>query len=168
MLMTPKAMYLKMPALSAQTHKPWAELSFAELKKSSGVDFSQLTQQAQQMQPTQYLQMLSASGDITLVGTAKVDGVQTQHFAGTVDPAKALAALSPQARAAWAKLGAGSEHLDVWVDSAGRPRRVTVSVTTASLATTTDLHLSSYGTKVSVTPPPASQTADLAKLLPKG
>lgn len=168
MIMTPKAMYMNMPALTAQTHKRWAELSYAALKKSSGVDIGQLTRQAQQMQPAQYLQMLTVSGNVKLVGTEKVDGVTTAHYAGSVDPAKALEAVSPQARAAWASLapGGGIEKVGVWVDHAGRPRRVTAAVTTSVLTMAMDLHLSSYGIAVSVTPPPANQTVDLAALLP--
>lgn len=175
MIMTPKAIYMDMPLLTRQTHKTWAELSFAALKQSSGVDVGQLSQQAQQLEPGQYVAMLTRSGNVTLVGSAKVDGVATQHYSGTVDVGKAVAALSPQLRSAWAKLsaaGASTERVDVWVDAQGRPRLVKVAIgssastasaaSTAGLTMSVTLHLSDYGLKVDVAAPPASQTVDLA------
>lgn len=168
-LLTPKAIYMSLPQLTAMTHKPWTELSFATLGKAAGgVNLSQLFDQAQQTAPAQYLAILTKSGDVHLVGTTTIDGVATQHYAGNVDLAKALAAASPALQssyAALAKQGVTTEHVDVWLDSAGEPRRIQTTVSTSQMTVSTKLHVSGYGTKVVVVAPPAAQTFDLGKTL---
>lgn len=167
-LMTPKAMYMSMPVLTQMTHKPWTELSFATLSKAGGPNLSQLVDQAQQTAPAQYLSILTRSGDVKLVGTATIDGVSTKHYSGNVDLAKALAAASPALRsslATLAKEGVKTEHVDVWLDPAGEPRRIQTTLTTPQVSISTKLHLSDYGAKVVVVPPPAAQVFDLAKSL---
>ena len=127
--MTSKAMYMSMPQLTAMTHKPWTELSFATLSKASGgVNLSQLIDQAQQTAPAQYIAILTKSGDVHLVGTATIDGVVDAALRRQRRPRQG--ACPPHRlplRSAWATLakqGVKTEHVDVWLDAAGQPRRI--------------------------------------------
>jgi hypothetical protein len=164
MLATSQAVYLKLPMLSSVLHKQWAKISFKDTTSFGGVDLGQFAGQAQQLQPGQYLSMLATSANVKAVGKATIDGVSTNHYKGTVDLQKALASL-PNVPEIWTKLatseGLKAVHIDAWIDAGHRPRRVTMTLASAALSLTVNLHLSSYGVKVTVTPPASSQTLDL-------
>ncbi|MDX6255676.1 MAG: hypothetical protein QOJ11_2010 [Frankiales bacterium] len=167
MLVTDQAIYVKLPMLSSLLHKPWAKISFKDSTSIGGVDLGQFAGQAQQLQPVQYLSMLASSANVKPVGKpVTIDGVSTRHYTGTVDLQKALAAL-PHVSEVWSKLatseGLKAVHLDAWLDSANRPRKLTMTLSSAALSLTVNLHLSSYGVKVVLTTPPSGQTLDLTK-----
>lgn len=164
MLATSQAVYLKLPMLSSVLHKQWAKISFKTSTSFGGVDLGQFAGQAQQLQPGQYLSMLASSANVKAVGTGPIDGVSTTHYKGTVDLQKALATL-PDVPEIWTKLvtseGLKAVHLDAWIDAGHRPRKITMTLSSLTLSLTVNLHLSSYGVKVTVTPPATSQTLDL-------
>jgi hypothetical protein len=165
MLATDQAVYVKLPMLSSLLHKQWAKISFKDTASFGGVDLGQFAGQAQQLQPGLYLSMLASSANVKPVGKAvTIDGVSTRHYTGTVDLQKALASL-PHGSEVWSKLatseGLKAVHIDAWLDAANRPRKLTMTLSSTALSLTVNLHLSSYGVKVSVTPPASSQTLDL-------
>jgi hypothetical protein len=166
MLLNGSALYVKLPGLSSVLHKQWAKLSLTEATKAAGVDLSQFSTQAAQLQPGTYLDVLSRSASVKAVGKATVDGVSTEHYAGSVDLAKALSQL-PNVPAMWTKLataqGVKTVHVDAWIDAQHHPRKVLASFGSTTGTVTVTLHLKDYGVKVAVTPPPASQTIDLTK-----
>jgi hypothetical protein len=168
-LFTPKAIYLKLAALAQQVGKPWVKMTFAEINQASGVNFQQIISQAQQAKPGQYVEQLTHAGDLHKVGTGTVDGVATTHYAGFVPLKDQLSAIPSSLRSKTAQefqlLGIKGATIDVWIDAHHLVRR-SISVakgSKGSIRVTADA--SNYGEKVTVNPPPASQTADLGKLI---
>jgi hypothetical protein len=100
----------------------------------------------------------TVSGPVTTVGSDTVHGDATTHYRATVTIDKS----SP----------AQAVPVDVWVDDAGRLRKLTASLdasTTplASLGTVqVTAELWGFGTPVNITPPPADQVGDASGLLP--
>jgi hypothetical protein len=165
-LVTSTAVYLQLPSLASLLHKQWAKISLTGASSVGGADLGQFAGQAQQVAPGQYLRLLTQSVNVKALGTATIDGVLTRHYAGSVDLQKALAAL-PQVPEIWTKLatseGIKAVHVNAWIDAANRPRRITLALASSTVSLTVALHLSSYGVKVTVTPPPAAETVDLTK-----
>lgn len=167
-LFTPDAIYMNMPILEAQVGKPWIEIKFSELKAASGFDFKQFASQAQQMQPAQYIQQLTASGDVHVVGHETVNGVDTTHYAGTVSIKDEMshysAALRAQLQPLLDKAGFTGSVVDVWLDGHGLVRRVKTSAEGGKGTFSVAMDVLAYGVPVDVTPPPADQVADLGQL----
>ncbi|MFL6140055.1 MAG: hypothetical protein ACJ74O_19940 [Frankiaceae bacterium] len=169
-VMTGTALYLSFPAVRSQLGKDWVEIRFSDVSKATGLNLSSMLSQARQFDPSQSLQLLSASGRIHRVGTGTVSGVPTTHYAGTVDVAAALRQLPAGAtrrlaRRGITEMGFKQQHVDAWIDSAGRTRRVVTSVSGSMMSMRTDLVISRYGERVSVSAPPASRTVDLHDVL---
>ena len=168
-------LYMKIPELSAELGgKTWAELDLSSLG-TLGSTFQSLIDSTKNSDPTQQLQPLLASGDVHKVGSETVDGVQADHYAGTVDPTTAfdsgLAAKNltadqiNQLKSLMKTAGVTSETIDVWVASDGLPVRLTVSSNTSQGALKFDMHMSNWGKPVSITAPPADQVGDISSLL---
>jgi hypothetical protein len=167
-LITGAALYLHMPQLAARTGKPWAVIRFDEMSSASGVDFGQMMQQAQQMDPNQFIKQLVASGDVHRVGAEVIRGLPTTHYAGTVPVSKTIAQFSGSTRAAMQRLmhsaGISSTTVDVWLDAHGLVRRARSTATSDNANITATFDIVAYNVAVDVTPPPASQTVDLATM----
>jgi len=167
-LITPDAMYMQMPMLAARLGKPWFEIKYSDLKAQSGVDFSQLTSQAQQMQPAQYVKQLEASGDVRAVGTETVNGIETTHYTGSVSIEDSLSHYSADMRRrmepVMKQAGFTGTHMDIWLDGQGLVRRVRSTAEGGKGTFTFAMDVLAYGVRVDVTPPPASQVADLGSL----
>jgi len=168
-------LYVKIPALSAELGgKTWAKLSLSSMG-SLGSTFQAMIDSAKNTDPTSQLQPLLASGDVHKVGTETVDGVQTTHYAGTVDPATAFdssqaaknltSAQITQLKSMLKDSGVTTETIDVWVASDGLPVREQVSATSSVGATKVDMHMSGWGAPVSITAPPADQVGDVSSLM---
>ncbi len=167
--------YMKIPQLSSMLGgKPWAKLDMSALG-SLGSSVQSMLDSAKNTDPTQQLEPLLASGDLRKVGTETVDGVQADHYSGTVDAATAFDSsaaaknLTPdqvaQLKSLMKTAGVTTETIDVWVASSGLPVRETVSSNTATGAVKVDLHMSGWGQPVSVSAPPADQVSDLSSIM---
>lgn len=171
-MITPDAIYMKMPMLTAETGKPWAVLKFSEMKSMSGFDMSQFLSQSQQMQPAQYIEQLTASGDVHVVGSEKVNGIDTTHYAGTVSLEESLAHYSPAVRAQMKplmeKAGFTGSDMDLWLDDKGLVRRVKAVAEGGTGSLSFAMDVLAYGVEVDVTPPPADQVVDLARVASGG
>lgn len=126
--------------------------------------------------PAQQLALLLESPNLKHVGPEKVNGVQAQHYKGTLtfeqmlDANKAKSAtLSKQEReklvANVEKIGMKGYDTDVWVDEAGYPVRMVVAMTTAMGTVNMKGDYTDYGPKAAVKAPPAKDTYDLAEML---
>lgn len=161
-------LYMKFPAaIAAQLPggKSWVKIDVEAAGKQAGLDMSQLSD-LQQGDPTQALQYLrGASDDVTKVGEEEVRGAHTTHYTATLDLEKAASSLSGAARKAYddavAKLGTSTLPADVWVDDAGRARKLTFRQSAADVT----LELFDFGVDVATAPPPADQVVDLASIL---
>ena len=178
-IMVGDTIYMKMPQLSSMLGgKPWAEFKLSAMDGSLGSTFQSLLDSAKNTDPTQQLQPLLASGDVHKVGTETVDGVQADHYSGTVDPATAFDSsaaaknLTPDQIAQLKSLmksgGVTSESIDVWVASTGLPVRESITATASSGAFKMDMHMSDWGKPVSISAPPADQVTDISSMMGSG
>jgi len=168
-------LYAKIPQLSAMLGgKSWVLFDLNSLG-ALGSTFQSLINSAKSLDPQQQLQPLLASGDLHKVGSETVDGVQADHYAGTVDPATAFdgtAAAKNLTPAQIAQLksllkagGVTNETIDLWVAADGLPVRIEVSSNTSAGAAKADMHLSGWGKPVSIAAPPDAQVGDVSSLL---
>ena len=174
-VMTPTAMYMRLPdAMSGvlgSSGRPWLMMRFAELKKF-GVDYAKLMNQGSGSDPSSMLRMLGRATQIHRAGGSTVDGLPTTKYTGSASFADLLRAEGMESAVDLSKLppGTGDSKLDfaVWLDKAGLPRRMQMKMAGPAFdggsmdMTMTFLH---YGTKVSVTVPPASIVTDMASFL---
>lgn len=168
-------LYAKIPQLTAELGgKSWVLFDLSSLG-SLGSTFQSLIDSAKNIDPSQQLQPLLASGDLHKVGSETVDGVQADHYSGTVDAATAFDSsqaaknLTPDQIAQLKSLmkagGVTTETIDLWVQSTGLPVRIEVSSNTSKGAFKVDMHLSNWGQPVTITAPPSDQVGDLSSLL---
>lgn len=160
--------YMRLPVLSKVIPggKPWIKIDLSQLAKLKGVNFSQLLQTAGQQDPTQALQVLQSIGDVKEVGSEQVDGVDTTHYTGTIDPQKVAAKYAGNSIGTMLKqAGTKPIPIDVWVDGDGYVRKFVESMNVSTVAVKIEATMSDFGSKVDVTPPPADQTTDLSALL---
>jgi hypothetical protein len=166
--------YIRAPALSRRLSggKKWLKLDVEQLAKHQGVDLGEL-QQLTQNDPAQMLDYLEAvSGKIEEVGREDVRGVATTHYRAKVDldkvadQAPANARKAVRASIASLERALGTEvPVDVWVDSQNLVRRLSEHLTTARGKVDFTVDFFDFGTPVTVTTPPASETIDLGRVL---
>ena len=160
--------YGKLPGILGQGPKPW--LAFNATNGNSllgGLD--QLVKLAD---PRQELSRLGLASDMKKVGTEKIRGVDTVHFQGIVDLsdaalAKLPAAVRTEARELREEFGLQSYPIDLWLDNAGRVRRLQSALSGKEgdqpVTVKTRIDLFSFGDKITVTIPPASQVQDASE-----
>jgi hypothetical protein len=169
-------LYMHAPTLAQQLPggKQWLKLDVEAVARSRKVDLSQFRQLTQN-DPTQMLAYLHAtSGKIEKVGTETVRGVETTHYRAHVDLDKVADQAPPKLRKTFRAsiqslergLGTHAIPVDVWVDGENLVRRLEEHLPVAA-GGKVDFAVDFYefGTPVSITPPPASQTLDLGKVL---
>nr|MDP9336607.1 hypothetical protein [Actinomycetota bacterium] len=176
--------YTKMPAgiLRAAGLPPSVRWLSLDPRHAGGADPSALS--PSQVDPAGQLAFVAAASDeIRIVGDESVRGEPSTHYATTIDTTADAAGGRRAAalRAKLAQLGSASGDrplaLDVWLDRAGRVRRVVVSVPLAPQAGAggTDglgpdamIRIQgdyyAFGTPVRVTAPPPSQTRPYSTL----
>jgi hypothetical protein len=168
-ILTSKALYMKIPALAAQTGKPWIKISMAQLNGRTHNAFAGLAQQIKQQDPLSAARMLGASKDVKAEGKATVDGVSTTHYHGTFSFRQALAMLPADMRKfeqqEASALGSGRIAFDVWVDAQNHPRKIVESYDMTSLGhVTMTMRFTSFNQPVSIKAPPASEVGSVPGL----
>jgi hypothetical protein len=165
--------YVQVPAAeqSKTQGKPWVEASTAaNANQNQGLD-----KLIAPDDPQGALQVLeSQSSQVTRIGRDVIDGTSTTHFRATYDLAKAGSGASPSTIQRFVELtGTSAVPVDVWLDSAGRVRRLSLTISVIKLPqgatpaaqaeiplrVTVTLDLSAFGTPVAVTAPPAGEVA---------
>ncbi len=166
-VITPTALYMKWSYLTKQLHltKPWLVVSLSSLGKSSGINFSQLLNQATGNGPLTQSQVLAGATSVRQVGAGSIDGVPVTEYTGTVPLNKGLSFLSGSIKAQVQQLitagGLTAEHFTVWIDGKHIPRKLTVTAAGKSMTETIDMTITSINQPVSIAVPPASQTSTL-------
>jgi hypothetical protein len=160
--------YLQLGALAGMLGgTSWVKLDAAGSDAAKGLGLESLLSQAQQ-DPRKMLELLTASGDLTAVGTETLGGEQVTHYAGTVDVAKSLGDLPAEVRSGISALvkksGVTAIKVDAWVGADHLPRRITESMSSPAGPATADVTFSNYNAPVDVVAPPADQTRDLSSL----
>lgn len=172
----PDAYYAKMGEKFAQQAggKHWIRYGYDDLADLGGGSGAYLKDQMQNTTPNQSVKLLLASGDVKKVGTEKVRGVNTTHYAGTVDvadlagknsnlTASQLAGLKKQLTQA----GVTTESVDIWVDDQDLLVKKTEKGQMSAGEYSQTAYYSDYGVKVSAQEPPAADTEDFKELLKK-
>jgi len=168
------SVYLNYPALSGVLGgKPWAEI---DLSKASALGaLSPIPLSTVTYNPVTSIAALVASGAVTEVGTASVDGQQTTHYRGTLTTSQLSQQTGSATRLTAAQLsaltqvlqqsGTSSETVDLWIGTNGLPVEVKSVAQALIGATTSDLHLSGWGQAVKIGVPPSSEVYDMTKQL---
>lgn len=149
--------YLKSPLISGSLPqgKTWLKIDLTKALASKGIDLSSLLFQ----NPSQALAQLQSSGDVTKVGDETVDGVDTTHYRGRIDPAKI-----PQGAKIQSLTNARYGPYDVWIGKDdGYVHRVVLAYSfkvqgAKREAITMTMGVSDYGKSVTVTVPSASES----------
>ncbi|WP_137993974.1 hypothetical protein [Streptomyces vilmorinianum] len=158
----------------------WMKMDFAALAEQAG-DKSLQKQMTQGLDginqdPAQQLALLLESPNLKHVGPAKVEGVPTQHYKGTLsvedmlNANKAYDELIPEKDrktllANIEKAGITGYDTELWVNEDGYPAKMVVGMKMPQGAMNMTAHYSDYGTQATVQAPPAKDTVDLIEML---
>jgi hypothetical protein len=162
--------YANAPALSAfiPGGKNWVRVDVAQAAQKLGVDLSGLAATATQ-NPASVLTLLRANGSVETVGTKTVNGVSTTHYRATIDLTKAAANFGSTGQEALGRLlahgGPSTIPVDVWIGDDGYIHKLTLDESVGGGHVGLMLDISDYGTSVTVTAPPASDTLDATDLV---
>lgn len=160
-------MYMRSPLFDkvVPTGK-WVKMDLAKMAEKSQ-DLSAILN-ANQADPSQSLRMLMASSGAHVMGSERIRGVQTTHYAFSID-FKRLAQNSKQFKMLTDETGSVSAPAEAWIDTKGRVRRLTVAMvsgaklgTPVTMTITEDLY--DFGTPVNITAPSGDLVVDLSSL----
>lgn len=161
--------------------KSWIRVDLAQAGQAAGINLSQLTSTGAS-DPSQYLSYLRASGKVTKVGAATVNGASTTHYTAVIDLSRVVGRLPASERAAaqagvaqLEKLaGTSSLPVSVWVDAHQRIRREQITMHlnlpggSGALNGLITVDFLSFGPTPAITPPPTSQVYDASALAAAG
>lgn len=127
------------------------------------------------LDPAQQLALLLDSPNLKHVGAEKADGVQAEHYKGTLTLDElmksdgSLGVLGAKDREALVdtmkKSGMKGYDTEVWVNEDDYPVRMDVGTKTSQGTAKVSAHYSDFGAKTQVQAPPAGETFDVAELL---
>jgi hypothetical protein len=171
-------MYMRLPALAKVIPggKPWVKMDLNAIGSQAGIDLSQFTQFIND--PSRMIDWLrAASGDVTTIGTEKVDGVETTHYRATVDLDKYPDLVPAEQQGPMRKAIDSLEKtthvtefpIHVWVGKAdGLVRRVSTVLTQTIQRQTVNVVTSErfydFGSPVDIALPSDDQVTDLTAL----
>jgi hypothetical protein len=157
--------------------KSWLGVDVRRALESTGIDASQLTQQAN---PTDYLRYLRAtSGRVERVGEEQVRDVETTHYKATVD-LRRTPKLDRRSAERLIRLGGSSTiPTEVWIDRNHLVRRMRIQMSMKLPANAgaaagqqmridETVELYNFGPKPRVLPPPADEVYDATGLAQRG
>jgi hypothetical protein len=167
-IFTSDALFMKMSGLAKLVGKPWIKMSIAALSKVSGVNLSQVIQQAQGNNPFAQAQMLAAAKDVHQVGTQVVNGVQTTEYAGAYSVTAGLNNVLPsqrtQVRQYLKAAGITSIQFHAWIDAQHHVRKMTLLASGTSIRETIVYVITMVNQPVRVQLPAASQLASMPNI----
>lgn len=181
-IMLDGVMYADMGAESAadMDGMRWMKLDFGAIADASGDPEArkQMTAGMENLNqnPAQQLAMLLESKNLKHVGPEKVDGVQTQHYKGTLSIEEMLGAnkaldemFTPEEReklvANMKKTGLKGYDTEVWVNEDNFPAKMIIGIQSPEGTTKMTAHYSDYGAAAEVEAPPAAETLDFMEML---
>lgn len=167
-ILTGKSIYFKDPAFTKATGKPWVKADISDLSTKVGVSLGSLLQNLESSNPLDQAMLFTASKNAHKVGTAKIRGILTTEYAGTYDPAVALAALGPKQRKLMGptlrSIGPNPVQFEVWIDAHHLVRRAENRNNVRGQIVTTTLDVTSVNKAVHIALPPAAQVAPLPRV----
>lgn len=137
--------------------KPWTRVT----RTTSSMSLIRTYAAVDRGRPAPLLRMIATSGDARRAGMQTVGGVSTTHYAGTFDAESAARRVAATDRLAVADLTAfHTMRFDVWLDSAGRPRRLALTGSAAHRGYSLTQTVDRYDVPVRVTAPSPEQADD--------
>ncbi|MFF0472176.1 hypothetical protein [Streptomyces sp. NPDC004284] len=181
MIMLDDVMYMDAGAKQAaeMDGKRWMKLDLGAAAGATGDKAmqKQLTGGLDNMNqdPAQQLALLLDSPDLKHIGAEKIDGLQTQHYKGTLTFEQMLKSnessklLSKEDHdkliANVKKTGLKGYDTELWVTEDGYPARMDIGMTMAEGTMRVRADYTDYGTQIAVQAPPAKDTFDLFEML---
>ncbi|MER5208609.1 hypothetical protein [Streptomyces sp. NPDC002825] len=181
MIMLDQVMYMDMGAKQAaeMDGKRWMKLDMKAAADASGDKAlrKQMTGGLDNMNqdPAQQLALLLDSPDLKHVGAEKINGMETEHYKGTLTLEQMLKAnessklLSKKDHdellATMKKTGLKGYDTEFWVTEDGYPARMDIGMTMAEGTMQIRADYTDYGTKSAVQAPPAKDTVDLFEMM---
>jgi hypothetical protein len=157
---------MRSPMFKTLPADKWVKVDLAQLAKRQGVDLQALMN-ANRADPSQTLDMLTASTDAHPLGYDRVRGVLTTHYKLNIDLQR-LARHNKELRKSYDILrklmNITSFPAEAWIDSSGRVRRLKLDMSMGAFTMSMTEDLYAFGIKVNVPPPAASQVLDLSAL----
>jgi hypothetical protein len=154
-ILVDKVIYLKMPQLT-QGDK-FVKIDIGNSNDPAAKMFEQMLGQ---LDPSKTFKAFDAVTKLQEKGTQEIDGVETTHYAVTVDTQRALKA---QGMAGQVPQGQMPKTImyDVWVDGDNLVRKLKMNVQGNAV----DMTLSQWGEPVDIAAPPANQTTDVSEMM---
>jgi hypothetical protein len=154
-ILVDKVIYLKVPGLS-QGDK-FVKIDISNANDPAAKMFEQMLGQ---LDPSKTFKAFHAVTKLQEKGTQEIDGVETTHYAVTVDTARALKA---QGMAGQVPQGQMPKTImyNVWVDGDNLVRKLKMNVQGNAV----DMTLSQWGEPVDISAPPPSETTDVSKMM---
>jgi hypothetical protein len=181
MVMLDEVMYMDMGAKAPidMDGKRWMKMDLGAMVALSGDEALQdpLTGGLDELNqdPAQQLALLLESPNLKHIGPQKIDGVDTQHYKGSLTVAdmlkanKSLDVLTPEERkellAGIEESGIEGYDTEVWVNEDGYPVRMDIGIDSPMGAVEMVANYSDYGVKSEVKAPPTSETFDFTEML---
>ncbi|AWK10606.1 hypothetical protein [Streptomyces spongiicola] len=181
MVMVDDAMYMELGAKQAAEldGKRWMKLDLTAAAEASGDKTlqKQMTGSLENMNqdPARQLALLLGSPKIKHLGAEKVDGVEAQHYKGTLtleemlDANKSFDVLSAEERKELVdgveKAGIKGYDTEVWVNEDQYPVKMVVGIKMPQGTMNMTASYSDYGAAATVQAPPAKDTFDLFEML---
>ncbi|WP_329621734.1 hypothetical protein OG357_15705 [Streptomyces sp. NBC_01255] len=180
MIMRDDVMYMDMGAEQAaeMDGKRWMKMDFAGMAKESDAVLGKTMSQGlggMNQDPAQQLALLLEAPGIKHIGPEKVEGVDAQHYKGSIafeDMLNANKSLDSLPKADRDKLVATMEEsgikgydTELWVNGDGYPVKMVVGMKMPEGAMNMTAFYSDYGTKATVEAPPAKDTVDFMEML---
>lgn len=162
MRMLDDVMYMSLGELTQSLGGEWIKIDTSE----SG-QFGELSDAFSQQDPRVQMRLLASAADAQVVGTETIDGVETTHYAATLDVndlAEVAGLSSDELKAlkdGFTKAGVDAVDYDVWVDSDFRPRQIKVNVPSSAGELELTMGITDINSPVKISAPPASDVVEL-------
>lgn len=149
--------YAKLPASENSSGMPWTLVTTSSSNPVIQQMAASLDQTLSSASVSSYSDFIKAAKSVHYEGQDTVEGTDTSHYTVVVDVTKLPA--SVENKQALAETGITELPLELYVDSQGRPWKVTEDFTVQGQHVTVDFSVTDYNTPVTITPPPADQVS---------
>jgi hypothetical protein len=167
-ILTGNAVYFKDPSFTKAAGKPWVEADITQLSSKVGVSLGSLLQNLESSNPLDQTKLFTASRNARMIGSSIIRGVPTVEYAGTYEPAVALAGLSSKASKLLGptlrSIGPNPVQFEVWIDANHIVRQAQDTANVHGQLVTTNLIVTSVNEPVHVALPAPSEVAPLPKI----
>ncbi|WP_372408381.1 hypothetical protein [Streptomyces luteireticuli] len=181
MLMLDGVVYTQMPAESMKDApeglrgKKWMKLDFKDAPNATLQQQLTSKMDSANQDPAKQMAALTDSPNLKRVGSENVNGVQAQHYKGTLtldemlkgnESAKVMDAKEREKFLETAKqAGIKGYDTEFWVNGDDLPVKMIIGMDTAQGKVKITTDYTDYGTKVDVKAPPAGETADFGQMM---